>query len=35
MGEVGHPSAYNILVRMRQAERGVIVPVHCRDICPA
>jgi predicted nucleic acid-binding protein len=34
-GDVGHPVAYDILVRMRQADRGVAVPPHCRDICPA
>ena len=35
MGEVRHPAAYNILVRMRDAERGVRVPANCRDVCPA
>jgi hypothetical protein len=35
MGEVRHPTAYEILVRMRAAERGVIVPTDCREICPA
>lgn len=35
MGEVRHPAAYNILVRMRAAERGVRVPANCRDVCPA
>jgi predicted nucleic acid-binding protein len=35
MGAVGHPAAYQVLVKMRVAGRGVLVPQQCTDICPA
>ena len=34
VGDVGCPAAYELLVKMREADRGVYVPASRRDVCP-